>query len=62
LVPITSQQRMEMLARLEEIEHAVNKMRVPASFADQFYFLRGHINFVRIRLADGPTAARSTGH
>ncbi|HWY30669.1 MAG TPA: TAXI family TRAP transporter solute-binding subunit [Candidatus Acidoferrum sp.] len=62
LVPITSQQRTEMLARLEEIEHAVNKMRVPASFADQFYFLRGHINFVRIRLADGSPPARSTGH
>jgi hypothetical protein len=32
---------------LEEIERAVNKMKVPASFADQFYGLRGHIDFVR---------------
>ena len=40
-----------MLARLDEIEHAVNRMKVPASFADQFYSLRGHIDFVRERLA-----------
>jgi hypothetical protein len=26
-------------------------MKVPASFADQFYGLRGHIDFVREKLA-----------
>ena len=31
----------ELLARLEHIENSVNKMKVPASFADQFYALRG---------------------
>jgi hypothetical protein len=36
-----------LLQRLDEIEKAVNRMRVPASFADQFYSLRGHIGFVR---------------
>jgi hypothetical protein len=35
------------LARLDQIESAVNKMKVPAFFADQFYNLRGHITFVR---------------
>ena len=37
----------QLLKRLDEIEKAVNRMKVPASFADQFYGLRGHINFVR---------------
>ena len=39
--------REESLRRLDDIEAAVNKMKVPASFADQFYALRGHIGFVR---------------
>jgi hypothetical protein len=37
----------KLLIRLDEIEIAVNKMKVPAFFADQFYGLRGHIGFVR---------------
>jgi len=47
----TAANREEWLKRLDEIERAVKKMKVPASFADQFYSLRGHINFVRERLA-----------
>jgi TRAP-type uncharacterized transport system substrate-binding protein len=43
--------RAQLVARLDEIEHAVNRMKVPASFADQFYSLREHIAFVRGRLA-----------
>ena len=43
-------QREELLGRLDEIERAAGKMKVPASFADQFYALRGHISFVRERL------------
>ncbi|HWD18947.1 MAG TPA: TAXI family TRAP transporter solute-binding subunit [Verrucomicrobiae bacterium] len=42
--------RDELSARLDEIETVVNKMKVPASFADQFYVLRQHIDFVRARL------------
>ncbi len=49
LVP---EKREEFLARLNNIEKEVHKMKVPASFADQFYVLRGHINFVRSRLLD----------
>jgi TRAP transporter TAXI family solute receptor len=41
----------ELLARLDQIEIAVNKMKVPASFADQFYGLRSDIGFVRNRVA-----------
>lgn len=42
--------RDELLRRLDNIEATVNQMKVPASFADQFYGLRGHIHFVRERL------------
>jgi hypothetical protein len=44
--------REELLARLEQIEQGVNQMKVPASFADQFYALRGYIAFVRNQLLD----------
>jgi len=43
-------ERAEQLRRLDHIEEAVNKLKVPASFADQFYGLRGHIDYVRERL------------
>jgi hypothetical protein len=43
----------ELMIRLDEIERAVNAMKVSASFADQFYVLRGHIVFVRNRLIEG---------
>ena len=48
--PLTSQRARELLAQLEEIELEVNKLRVPASFAFQFYALREHVDFVRARL------------
>lgn len=46
----TPEQRAAMLKRLDEIEEMVNRLRMPASFADQFYELRGHIAFVRRRI------------
>ncbi len=46
-------QRENFLERLDHVEKAVNKMRVPASFADRFYELRAHISLVRIRLMSG---------
>jgi hypothetical protein len=42
-----------MLARIDQIAAEVNKMKVPASFADQFYVLRGHIIFVHEQLKSG---------
>jgi hypothetical protein len=42
--------REKLMARLGRIENEVNKMKVPTSFAGQFYDLRGNIQFVRDRL------------
>ncbi len=47
---LASDQRDALMERLDQIEEAVNRMKVPASFADQFYDLRGHIIFVRNKL------------
>lgn len=38
-------------AELERIDAAVRRIRIPLYFADQVYDLRGHIDFVRQRLA-----------
>ena len=43
-------QAAELLRRLDAIEQEVNAMKVPASFASQFYDLRNHVVFVRNRL------------
>lgn len=48
-----SENREELLSRLDHIEEGVNRMKVPASFGDQFYILRQHIAFVRNRLTSG---------
>ncbi|NVO00322.1 MAG: ABC transporter substrate-binding protein [Geobacteraceae bacterium] len=42
--------KKELLQRLEIIENSVNKMKIPTSFAEQFYVLRVHIEFVRNKL------------
>jgi TRAP-type uncharacterized transport system substrate-binding protein len=47
---LAPEKRQTLVERLDNIEEAVNRMKVPASFADQFYGLRGHITFVRTRL------------
>jgi hypothetical protein len=47
---LAREEREELFGRLDDIEEEVNKMKMPASFADQFYVLRGHIDFVRDRL------------
>ncbi|MCX5805737.1 MAG: ABC transporter substrate-binding protein [Proteobacteria bacterium] len=47
---LVSDKHQALIERLDNIEEAVNRMKVPASFADQFYELRGHIKFVRTRL------------
>jgi TRAP-type uncharacterized transport system substrate-binding protein len=47
---VTPEERRSLLEKLDRIEEAVNRMNVPASYADQFYGLRGHITFVRARL------------
>ena len=47
----TPEERSETFKRLDEIEAEVNKMKMPLSYADQFYVLRDHISFVRQRYA-----------
>jgi TRAP transporter TAXI family solute receptor len=46
--------RDELRKRLDRIEKSVNGMRVPASFASQFYSLRENVSFVRGRLEAQP--------
>jgi hypothetical protein len=50
ITQLAPEKRKALVERLDNIEEAVNRMKVPASFADQFYGLRGHITFVRARL------------
>jgi len=49
-------EKKELLARLDQIEQAVDAMKVPASFANQFYILRGHVGFVRARIMERAAA------
>ena len=46
----TEDERVASLAKLAEIEGAVNRLKMPLAYADQFYVLREHIGFVRARL------------
>jgi TRAP-type uncharacterized transport system substrate-binding protein len=48
---VTPGQQAELRRRLDGIESAVRQLKMPASFAEQFYTLRGHIDFVRQQLA-----------
>jgi TRAP-type uncharacterized transport system substrate-binding protein len=48
--PLTREHAHQLLARLDQIEELADRVRVPASFGDQFYELRTHILFVRKRL------------
>ena len=42
--------RSEIMNNLDQLEAKLSKIKIPAAFADMFYGLRGHINFVRTRL------------
>ncbi|MES2547198.1 MAG: TAXI family TRAP transporter solute-binding subunit [Pseudomonadota bacterium] len=42
--------REEIMNKLDQLEAKLSKIKIPAAFADMFYGLRGHINFVRTRL------------
>lgn len=48
--PLSAGRVQELLGQIDEIEKAVNRLKVPASFADRFYWLRSHLLFVRERL------------
>ena len=49
-LPMTPEHAQALRQRLEAIEQEVNKLKVPASFAYQFYALQGHVAFVHNRL------------
>ena len=55
---LASEKREELFAQLMHIEKEVNRMKMPASFGDQFYGLRGHISFVRDRLMNSHSRIR----
>ncbi|HSI43989.1 MAG TPA: TAXI family TRAP transporter solute-binding subunit [Methylotenera sp.] len=42
--------RQKIMDELDQLEAKLSKIKIPAAFADMFYGLRGHINFVRTRL------------
>jgi hypothetical protein len=45
-----AEEHPQLFTRLDHIEHEVNRMKVPASSADQYYTLRGSIGYVRQRI------------
>ncbi len=49
--PADMEKKAALLNRLNQIEETVNKMKIPSSYGDLFYSLRGHISFVRNHLA-----------
>lgn len=44
-------EKREILKRIDRVEEAVNRIKMPLSFADQLFVLRSHVNMVRDRLA-----------
>ena len=49
----SAEDRGKLMERLDHIGKEVNKMKLPASFGDQFYVLLEHVDFVRERLREG---------
>lgn len=47
LVATEHSQKEQIRRDFDAIEHKVNRMKIRAAFADQFYGLRGHIDYVR---------------
>ncbi len=47
-----AEEREGLIKRLDFIENEVNKMKMPLAYAEQFYVLRDHINFVRDRYSN----------
>lgn len=54
---VTAERLQELLEQIAEIEKSVNRLNVPASFADRFYWLRSHLLFVRERLKNAATSS-----
>jgi hypothetical protein len=54
-------ERQALLKKLDEVETGVNSMKMPLSYADQYYVLRDHIMFVRERYRGGHTRSSDLG-
>ncbi|SMG20984.1 TAXI family TRAP transporter solute-binding subunit [Paraburkholderia susongensis] len=50
LAGATEDERTQLLGQLDQIEGALNRLRMPLAYADAFYVLREHVGFVRSRL------------
>ncbi|TKC87965.1 C4-dicarboxylate ABC transporter substrate-binding protein [Trinickia terrae] len=48
----TADERQKLIAELDKIEESLNHLRMPLAYADGFYVLREHVNFVRAHLND----------
>ncbi|RFU47644.1 TAXI family TRAP transporter solute-binding subunit [Paraburkholderia sp. DHOC27] len=48
----TPQERKVLFGELDQIEAALNELRMPLAYADAFYVLREHVGFVRARLME----------
>ncbi|WP_241015137.1 TAXI family TRAP transporter solute-binding subunit, partial [Burkholderia sp. Ac-20379] len=55
---LSPRERIALLDKLDDVEDAVNRMKMPLAYAGQFYVLREHIGFVRERLLAQDDAAR----
>jgi hypothetical protein len=53
----TDDDRHAIAHKLDDIQHAVDEIKTPLSFADQLYVLRDHVAMVRRRLAETPPVA-----
>ncbi|WP_414450251.1 TAXI family TRAP transporter solute-binding subunit [Burkholderia sp. 22PA0099] len=55
---LSPRERAALLDKLDDVEDAVNRMKMPLAYAGQFYVLREHIGFVRERLLTQDDATR----
>lgn len=49
---VTPEQCQKLRHELDDVQHRLRKLKVPVSYAQQLYDLRGHVDFVRERLRE----------
>jgi TRAP-type uncharacterized transport system substrate-binding protein len=57
---LSEAKREKIMEELDQLEAKLSKIKIPAAFANMFYGLRGHINFVRTRLLAEQIAEEKT--
>ncbi|QBR00215.1 TAXI family TRAP transporter solute-binding subunit [Paraburkholderia pallida] len=58
----SEEERRALIAELDEIESALNTLRMPLAYADAFYVLREHVGFVRMHLSPGHKQPEGAEH